>query len=34
MNGANGETRITELWLLERPHSKLRLAITMVGHGI
>jgi hypothetical protein len=34
MNGVNGETRIMEIWPLERPHSRLGLIVTMVGHGI
>jgi hypothetical protein len=34
MNGVNGEVRIAEVWLLERPHSRVGLVITMVGHEI
>jgi len=34
MNGANGEVRIAEVWPSKRPHLKLGLVVTMVGHGI
>jgi hypothetical protein len=34
MNGVDVEAKIVEVWSLERPHLKLGLAITMVGHGI
>jgi hypothetical protein len=34
MNGANCETKIVEIWLSEKPHSRLGLVVTMVGHGI
>jgi hypothetical protein len=34
MNGVNSEARIVEIWPSERPHSRLGLVVTMVGHGI
>jgi hypothetical protein len=34
MNGVDGEVRITQVWLLKRPQSRLGLVVTMVGHGI
>jgi hypothetical protein len=34
MNGADNEMRIAKTWHSKRPHSRLGLAITMVGHGI
>jgi hypothetical protein len=34
MNGADGEAWIIKIWPSERPHSRLGLIVTMVGHGI
>jgi hypothetical protein len=34
MNGANNEMKIIEIWLSKRPHLRLGLIVTMVGHGI
>jgi hypothetical protein len=34
MNGVDDEVRIVEVWPLERPHSRLGLVVTLVGHGI
>jgi hypothetical protein len=34
MNDVNGETRIAQVWPSERPHLRLGLIVTMVGHGI
>jgi hypothetical protein len=33
-NDADDEAKIAKVWPSERPHSKLGLVITMVGHGI
>jgi hypothetical protein len=34
MNGVNSEAKTKKVWASKRPHSKLRLVVTMVSHGI